>query len=72
MYIIAIAWLYVIALLSFVTESVSAFIFGGLAPVMLCLWLAATSARRKKTCRQDTESNGMPADNDSAESAGDQ
>lgn len=52
MYIIAIAWLYV-ALMMAITESnwvasVLTFLFYGLAPLALFLWLMGTSARKRR------------------------
>lgn len=55
MYIIAIAWLYVVVLMS-VTETtviagVLTFLFYGLAPLALLLWLLGTPARRRRLAR---------------------
>ena len=69
MYLIAIAWLYV-ALLAAVTDTtvvggVLTFIFYGLAPMALFLWLFGTPTRR----RRQREANDL---NDRAETDGDQ
>ena len=69
MYLIAIAWLYV-ALLAAVTDNtvvggVLTFIFYGLAPMALFLWLFGTPTRR----RRQREANDL---NDRAETDGDQ
>ena len=51
MYIIAIAWLYVVVLMSFTEASVIAgivtFVLYGLAPLSLFLWLFGTPQRRR-------------------------
>lgn len=60
MYIVAIAWLYV-ALLMAATEpnlvaAVLSFVFYGLLPLMLLLWLVGTPARRRRAAgRSDVE-----------------
>ena len=69
MYLIAIAWLYV-ALLAAVTDNsvvggVLTFVFYGLAPMALFLWLFGTPTRR----RRQREANDL---NDRAETDGDQ
>ncbi|HYF60026.1 MAG TPA: hypothetical protein VEA81_13830 [Burkholderiaceae bacterium] len=51
MYIVAIAWLYVVLMMS-VTESsvvagIATFAFYGLAPLALFLWLVGTPQRRR-------------------------
>jgi uncharacterized membrane protein len=51
MYVIAIGWLYVAALMALTEGSVAAgvltFLFYGLLPLALFLWLAGTPARRR-------------------------
>jgi hypothetical protein len=51
MHIIAIGWLYVTVLMALTEQSVVAgvltFVFYGLAPVALVLWLLGTPARRR-------------------------
>lgn len=56
MYIVAIAWLYV-ALLATVAETtvigaVLTFLFYGLAPLSLFLWLFGTPARRRRSAQR--------------------
>lgn len=52
MYIIAIAWLYVVLMMSLTETSVVAgvmtFCFYGLLPLSLVLWLLGTPARRRR------------------------
>lgn len=52
MYIIAIGWLYVTLLMALTETSIVAgvlsFVFYGLAPTALLLWLLGTKARRRK------------------------
>lgn len=72
MYLIAIAWLYV-ALLAAVSDDtvvggVLTFIFYGLAPMALFLWLFGTSARRRRQ-RAREAAEGL---NDRADSGADQ
>ena len=71
MYLIAIAWLYV-ALLAAVTDNsvvggVLTFVFYGLAPMTLFLWLFGTPPRRRR--QRQREANDL---NDRAETDGDQ
>jgi hypothetical protein len=59
MYIVAIAWLYV-ALLMAATEpnlvaAVLSFVFYGILPLMLLLWLVGTPARRRRAAKRATE-----------------
>lgn len=56
MYIVAIAWLYV-ALLATVAETtvigaILTFLFYGLAPLSLFLWLFGTPARRRRSAQR--------------------
>lgn len=72
MYVIAIAWIYV-ALLAAITETtvvggVLTFVFYGLAPLALVLWLFGTPDRRRRQRSRETD-EGL---NDRAESDGDQ
>lgn len=73
MYIIAIAWLYV-ALLAALSDTtvvggVLTFVFWGLAPLALFLWLIGTPARRRGAAQRGDEDTGMK---DRADSDGDQ
>lgn len=72
MYLIAIAWLYV-ALLAAVSDDtvvggVLTFIFYGLAPMALFLWLFGTSARRRRQKAREAAADL----NDRADSGADQ
>lgn len=55
MYIVAIGWLYVVTLMAFaeatVTAGVLSFVFYGLLPVFLLLWLTGAFARIGKRRR---------------------
>lgn len=56
-YIVAIAWLYVVVLMAATeTSAVAAlltFVFYGLAPLALFLWLVGTPARRRRAARTE-------------------
>lgn len=56
MYIVAIAWLYVTFMMAITEKSVVAgvmtFVFYGLAPLALLLWLVGTPARRRRAARR--------------------
>lgn len=56
MYIVAIAWIYVVLMMSITEHSIIAgimtFVFYGLAPLALFLWIFGTSARRRATHRK--------------------
>jgi hypothetical protein len=63
MYIVAIAWLYV-ALMMAVTEpsvagGVMTFVFYGLAPLALFLWLVGTPERRRRRARAAAAEEGQ-------------
>lgn len=65
MYIVAIAWLYV-ALMMAITETglvagALTFLFYGLAPLALFMWLFGTPARRRRTRRRDAALDGSAA-----------
>jgi len=57
MYIIAIAWIYVVVLMSFTEDSIAAglatFLFYGLAPLALLLYLMGTPQRRRNRRRRE-------------------
>jgi hypothetical protein len=62
MYIVAIAWLYVVVLMAFTESSITAgvltFLFFGLIPCALLLWLFGGPSRlRAKRMKQRTEAN---------------
>lgn len=68
MYIVAIGWLYVVILMAFTEQNVTAgvltFIFYGLAPCALLLWLFGGPMRsRAKQLRAQTMATSVP-DND--------
>ena len=60
MYVIAIAWVYVILLVAIsdttIVGGVLTFLFAGVLPLGLFLWLAGTPARRRR--RERTADNG--------------
>jgi hypothetical protein len=57
MYIVAIAWLYVVILMaateSSLTAAVLTFFFYGLAPLALFLWLVGTPQRRRNRAQRE-------------------
>ena len=56
MHIVAIGWLYVILMMAITEKNLTAgvltFVFYGLAPCALFLWLAGTGLRRRAAARQ--------------------
>lgn len=74
MYIIAIAWLYVVLIAAIsdttVVGGVLTFVFWGVGPLALFLWLAGTPARRRAAARRE-DSNAVRA-NDRTDSNIDQ
>jgi biotin transporter BioY len=64
MYIIAIGWLYVTVLMALTETSVVAgvlsFVFYGLAPTALLLWLFARPARRKNSAMKTPPDQDRP------------
>jgi hypothetical protein len=72
MYVIAIGWLYVIVLMalteSSVTAGIASFLFFGLAPVSLLLWLATTRTRRQRAALRGAlaAADGLPPASPSA------
>mgnify|MGYP001176903044 CR=1 FL=1 len=57
MYIVAIGWLYVVVLMALTEQNLVAgaatFIFYGLLPVIVVLWLGGAKARRRKRLLAD-------------------
>lgn len=57
MYIVAIAWLYVVVMMALTESSIVAglatFVFYGLAPVALLVWLMGTPQRRRNRKAQE-------------------
>lgn len=74
MYIIAIAWLYVVLIAAIsdttVVGGVLTFVFWGLGPLALFLWLAGTPARHRAAARRE-DANEAPS-NDRTDSNIDQ
>ncbi|HAF55919.1 MAG TPA: hypothetical protein DCL01_12085 [Thauera sp.] len=72
MYLIPIAWLYVVILVAAAEDTIVAavltFVFWGLAPLALFLWLFGTPARRRRR-RPEKEARDR---NDRAETGADQ
>ena len=66
MYIIAIAWLFVVSLTAIANPrplgGILTFLFAGLLPLALFLWLFGTSARRRAQARAALENAAQPAD----------
>lgn len=65
MYIVAIAWLYVTLLMAFTESSITAgvltFLFYGLLPCALFIWIAGTPQRRRNRLRDARRSDSEPA-----------
>ena len=65
MHIVAIAWLYVILMMAITEKNITAgeltFVFYGLAPAALLLWLGGTRRRRRAAKRQ-TSASTKPSD----------
>ena len=57
MYIVAIAWLYVVLMMSLTEQSwiagIGTFVFYGVAPLSLVLWIVSTPARRRRRKAQE-------------------
>ncbi|MGN5350749.1 hypothetical protein ACQ4P5_00760 [Ralstonia sp. L16] len=57
MYIVAIAWLYVVLMMSLTEQSwiagIGTFVFYGVAPLSLFLWIVGTPARRRRRKAQE-------------------
>lgn len=71
MYLIPIAWLYVVILVAAAEETVIAavltFVFWGIAPLALFLWVFGTPARRRRRLEREARDR-----NDRAETGADQ
>lgn len=74
MYLIAIGWVYVVLMVSVVNPNpvggVLTFLFAGLGPLALFLWIFGTPARRRAKARRDAQQQACR--DDSAEADGDQ
>lgn len=66
MYIVAIGWLWVVLMMALtesgVTAGILTFLFYGLAPLALFLWLAGTPARRRRSADQAVDQKVGEAD----------
>lgn len=66
MYIVAIAWLYVTLLMALaetgIVAGVLTFLFYGLLPLALLLWLAGTPARRRRRSAGETVNDRVHGD----------
>lgn len=71
MYLIAIAWLYVALLVAIadttVVGGVLTFVFAGIAPLALCMWIFGTPARHRRQAEEP-----KPGQDNSLESPTDQ
>ncbi len=74
MYVLAIAWLYVVIVVAVanptVVGGVLTFLFAGIGPLALFLWLVGTPARHRSAARRATDAG--TGTNDRAESGQDQ
>lgn len=70
MYIVAIAWLYVALMMALTASSLTGgalnFIFYGLAPCALFIWLAGTPQRRRNRLGKKLAGETRPADTDAS------
>nr|WP_311529402.1 hypothetical protein [uncultured Ralstonia sp.] len=61
MYIVAIAWLYVVLMMSLTEQSwiagIGTFIFYGVAPLSLFLWIVGSPARKRRRKAQEAAQN---------------
>ncbi|MFV8823685.1 hypothetical protein ACNKW1_03095 [Thauera sp. WH-2] len=75
MYLVPIAWLYVVILVAAAEDTIVAavltFVFWGLAPLALFLWLFGTPARRRRRLEREAEQEALVR-NDRAETGADQ
>ena len=75
MYLVPIAWLYVVILVAAAEDTIVAavltFVFWGLAPLALFLWLFGTPARRRRRLVREAEQDALDR-NDRAETGADQ
>lgn len=76
MYIIAIAWLYVTLLMAFTEPNIVAglatFIFYGLIPMSLVLWLGGTKMRRQRQRHRQLLADQRANDNNRSDTQADQ
>ncbi|MDX9716075.1 MAG: hypothetical protein RBT67_01715 [Thauera sp.] len=75
MYLVPVAWLYVVILVAAAEDTIVAavltFVFWGLAPLALFLWLFGTPARRRRRLVREAEQEALDR-NDRAETGADQ
>jgi len=75
MYLVPIAWLYVVILVAAAEDTIVAavltFVFWGLAPLALFLWLFGTPATRRRRLEREAEQEALVR-NDRAETGADQ
>jgi hypothetical protein len=76
MYIIAIGWLYVTLLVAAnepgIVAGIISFLFYGLLPCSLLLWLGGTKARRQRRAHRESLANQRPDDGDRGDTGPDQ
>jgi hypothetical protein len=63
MYIVAIAWIYITLLMAFTEASITAgvltFLFYGLFPCALFIWIMGTPQRRRNRLHEESLANGQ-------------
>lgn len=71
MYLIAIAWLYVVIIVSVADTTVLGglltFLFWGLFPLALFIWIFGTPARRRNKARLEADETASTTENDRSE-----
>jgi hypothetical protein len=76
MYIVAIAWLYVALLMAASQPSlftgVASFLFYGILPMSLVLWISGTKVRRQRARHKELLANQRPGNNDGTDPKADQ
>mgnify|MGYP003411771606 FL=1 len=76
MYIVAIGWLYVTLLIAVneatVVSGIISFLFYGLIPCSLLMWLGGTKARRQRRAHQESLANQRLNDGNGSDAGTDQ
>jgi hypothetical protein len=76
MYIVAIGWLYVTLLVAAneptIVAGIVSFLFYGLLPCSLLLWLGGTKARRQRRAHRESLANQRLNDGDRSDTGADQ
>lgn len=76
MYIVAIGWLYVTVLVALneptVVSAIISFLFYGLLPCGLLLWIAGSKGRRQRRRQQELVAGDQAGDNDRGDAKPDQ